>query len=468
MNNRTQDDFRIQRDKFRVCAMTEKLRFAGSGFLFVAAVLSSAALIFIFGAFGLRGNSSITGSYLVIAVVGAFFLGRQKGDRFTLTSMDAVVAVFATAAVIASLEHFDEGDFKEYMLLAINSILAYAAGRFLSNSVLSSIQRRLLQISTPLVAAACIATAPNLIGEIYARPFVFGFFHAATVFCIAFGYMVIAYIYSDIEWRSKMSLLFFVLIVSATAVFVASTVKFVLIAIAITALFSLACSIYRSVTIWRRVTLVLAAMTFGVVVGTVSRYSFVVKIDDQLSNTGVFSGSVKPGQNVVKVERRAPPARSDPSISYPPSCNKTFDLNNSIAIRRALLGDAFFFLPKAGVFGFGLDSFARMSCFEGYQIHNSVLQAIVEFGWIAGIALIILIIIPFKQFLFRQQEFDVNLLFLLSCIAFTTLLSLTYGQISRELPLFLFLGSFAKASSKPAFAKGQEARALTPGVSAQL
>ena len=447
--------------------MTEKLRFAAGGFLFVAAVLTSAALIFIFGAFGLRGNSPITGGYLVITVVGAFLLGRRRGDRFTLTSMDAVVAVFATAAAIASLEHFDEGDFKEYILLVINSILAYAAGRFLSNPVLSSIQRRLLQISTPLVAAACIVTAPNLVGEIYARPFVFGFFHAATVFCIAFGYMVIAYIYSDIEWRSKISLFFFALIVSATAVFVASTVKFVLIAIVATALFSLACTIYRPVSIWRRVTLVLVAMTFGVVVGTVSRYSFVVKIDDQISNTGVFSGSVKPGQNVVKVERHAPPPGNARSIGEPPSCNETFDLNNSIAIRRALLEDALFFLPKSGFFGFGLDSFSRMSCFEGYQIHNSVLQAIIEFGWIAGIALIILIAIPFRQFLF-QQTFDANLLFLLSCIAFTSLLTLTYGQISRELPLFLFLGSFAKASSKPATTEGQAVSTLTPGVSAPI
>jgi hypothetical protein len=329
------------------------------------------------------------------------------------------------------------------------------------------------------VAIACIVTAPNLVGEIYARPFVFGFFHAATVFSIAFGYMVIAYIYSAIEWRSKMSLLLFVLTMVATAVFVASTVRFVLIAIVITALFSLACSIYRSVNLWRRVALVLVAMAMGVVIGTVSRYSFVVKVDDQLSNTGVFSGSVKPGQNVVKVKRHdlaeseapakndAPPAGNVHSIDDPPSCDKTFDLNNSIAIRRALLGDALFFLPKAGFFGFGLDSFARMSCFEGYQIHNSVLQAIVEFGWVAGVSLIVLMVIPLKQFLFRQ-EFDVNLQFLLSCIAFATLLSLIYGQISRELTLFLFLGSFAKESSKPPNTGGLKTNTSDRGVPAPM
>jgi MFS family permease len=456
--------------------MTEKSRFTASAFLFVAALLTSAALIFIFGAFGLRGNSTITGGYLLVTVVSAFLLGQRKDGSFVMTSMDSVFAVFAAAITIASLLHFDKSDYKEYMLLTVNSLFAYVAGRSLSNSVLSSVRFRLLQISTPLVAAACIATVPNLIGEIYAKPFVFGFSHAATVFCIAFGYMVIAYIYSGIDWRSKISLFFFVLIVSATAVFIASTVRFVLIAIVTTALFSLACSIYKSVKIWRRVALVLLAMIFGAIIGTVSRYAFVIKISDQLANTGAFSGTVMPGQNVVNIQRQSHsagngpetgnPSPGDPapreassigsvhSVGEPPSCNTSFDLNNSIAIRRALLGDAFFFLPKAGLFGFGLDSFSKMSCFQGHQIHNSVLQAIVEFGWVAGIALIVLIGIPLKQFLFGHQEFDFDLQFLLSCVAFATLLSLIYGQLSRDLTLFLFLGSFAKASSKSENAEG--------------
>src|SRR5450631_708571 len=219
--------------------MTEKVRFAASSFLFVAALLTSAALVFIFGAFSLRGNSAITGGYLLITVVSAFLLGKRKDDIFVVTSMDSAFAVFMVAATIASLLHFDKSDYKEYLLLTVNSLFAYIARRALSDSVLSSIRLRLLQLSTSLVAGACIATIPNLIGETYAKPFVFGFSHATTVFCIAFGYMVIAYIHSDIEWRSRISLFFFSLIAFATAVFVASTVRFVLLAILITALFSL-------------------------------------------------------------------------------------------------------------------------------------------------------------------------------------------------------------------------------------
>jgi hypothetical protein len=451
--------------------MTEKVRFAASACMFVAALLTSAALIFILGAFGFRGNSVITGGYLLITVVSTFLLGQQKNEGFAVTPTDSAFVVLAASVAIASLLHFDKSDYKEYLLLTVDSLFAYIAGRSLSISVLNSIRIRLLQISTPLVAAACVATIPNLIGNIYARPFVFGFFHAATVFCIAFGYMVIAYIFSDTEWRSKASLFLFSLIAVATAVFVASTIRFVLLAILLTALFSLACSIYRSLDIREKVILVIVAMIFGTIVGTFSRYTFVAQMADQLVSTDEFSGIITPGQNVVRLERRTKQAsvglerqtqRSSIETEIPPSCNALLHLNNSIEIRRALLRDALFFLPKAGFFGFGLDSFSKMSCFEGYQVHNSVLQAIIEFGWIAGIALIVLVAMPLKQFLLNGIEFDVNLQFLLSCICFATLLSLAYGQFSRELSLFLFLGAFAKASSRRVNASSEGRQASIP------
>jgi hypothetical protein len=389
--------------------------------------------------------------------MSAFLLGRGKDERFAVTSMDLVFAVFAAAVAIASFLHFDESDYKEYFLLLL-TLFAYVVGRVLNNSVIGSIRFRLLQISTPLLIAACVATIPNLVGEIYPRPFVFGFYHAATVFSIAFGYMVIAYIYSEIEWRSKISLFYFVLTVIATAVFVASTVRFVLIAILATMMFSRACSLYSPLKIWRRVSLVLLAMILGAVIGTFSRYAFVIKASDQLAATGAFSGNAKPEQNVVRVKRSELSTPKTELPVTPPSCNTLFDLNNSIAIRRALLTDALYFLPRAGFFGFGLDSFSKMSCFEGYQIHNSVLQAAIEFGWIAGIALIVLLAFPLMYFSISKYEFDVNLQFLLSCVAFATLLSLVHGQFSRELPLFLFLGAFAKASSNLSSSDGRQGR----------
>src|SRR5665213_4589192 len=166
--------------------MTEQARFTASSLLLSAAVLTSAALILIFGAFGLPGNSAITGGYLLVTSASALILARQEGDRPVVTSMDAVFAVLAIAVTIASVLHFDSSDYKEYMLLAVSVPSGYATGRLLGNPVLTSIRLRLLQVSAPLVAAACIATVPNLVGEIYPKPLVFGFFHAATVFSVAF------------------------------------------------------------------------------------------------------------------------------------------------------------------------------------------------------------------------------------------------------------------------------------------
>ncbi len=342
--------------------MMKQARFAASASLFVAALLTSAALVFIFGALGLRGSSIITGGYLLVTVVSAFLLGRGKDERFAVTSMDLVFAVFAAGVAIASLLHFDESDYKEYLLLLLDTLFAYVVGRALNGSVISSIRFRLLQISTPLLVAACVATIPNLVGEIYPRPFVFGFFHAATVFSIAFGYMVIAYIYSDIEWRSKISLFYFLLSVISTAVFVAATVRFAPIAILATMMFSLACSLYRPLKIWRRVSLVLLAMILGACHRNVLSLYFCCK--GKLTSSPIpaqFSGKAKPGQNVVRVERselsnpktELPAATELPVI--PPSCNTLYDLNNSIAVRRALLTDALFFLPNAGFFGYGLE-----------------------------------------------------------------------------------------------------------------
>jgi len=443
---------------------TEELRIAS--FFFVAALIASTALIFVFGALGLHGNSAITGSYLLISLLGLLLTGHDRSNSFSITPMDWVFATFVGAIAIGSVLHFSIKDYKEYILLIISDVFGYVAGRSLSSSVIGSVRLRLLQISTPVVIATCIATIPPLITEINTRPFVFGFSHASTVFCITFGYMVVSYVHSNIEWRSKISLFYFILVGVATTVFAASKIRFVLFAIMIATLFSFACSLYDSFGIRRRVTVVLLAVAFGVIVGTLSRYNFLV------------SGTALPGNFVVKVERLskanggngtgipgvvlpAPPSNSDQdkkaqqhvspverdSAIEPPSCNIVLDPNDSISIRRVLLGDALFYLPKAGFFGFGLNSFSRMTCLEGFQIHNSAIQAIVEFGWTAGLALIALMGIPLKSLLFKHRVFELDSQFLLSCLVFSILLSFVYGQISRELSLFLFLGSFAKATS---------------------
>jgi hypothetical protein len=443
--------------------MIERCRFAASAFLFAAALVASSALIFIFGALGLRSNSVLTGCYLLCTIGGTLVLGWRPSDKLVLTFTDKIFAVFAVTTALAACLHFNKEDFKEYTLLALNTVFAYLAGRSLCAPVLVSLRLRMLQLTSPLIVLACIMTIPNLIGEEYARPFVFGFFHATTAFCIAFGYLVISYIFSDIDWKSGASLFFGLLIALATAIFVASTVRFVLMALFITTFFSLSCSFIGSIKIRNRVAVVLLMMFIGTAAGTISRYAFVISIKEKIDDSGAISAQAlhpssldpkRSNQNIVTLEQQKTTDR--PNIK-PPSCSIAIDLNNSIAIRRAILNDAVFFLPLSGFFGLGLNYFSKASCFEGYQVHNSVLQVAIEFGWIAGGAMTILLATPFLTFLRYRRKSDPTSLFLLSCIAFVTLLSLVYGQPSRDLQVFLFLGAFAKLTSLPAKEHGDAA-----------
>src|SRR5262249_37938770 len=57
--------------------------------------------------------------------------------------------------------------------------------------------------------------------------------------------------------------------------------------------------------------------------------------------------------------------------------------DNSISQRLTLISEAFRLLPSAGIAGIGLDSFMDRSCIK-QEIHNSLLQALIEFGWLGG------------------------------------------------------------------------------------
>src|SRR5258706_125251 len=75
--------------------------------------------------------------------------------------------------------------------------------------------------------------------------------------------------------------------------------------------------------------------------------------------------------------------------SAPATCG-TVESDNSIAIRRQLYSEAAGLLPAAGLFGIGLSRFMERSCFPDAEIHNSLLQAFVEVGWIGGAVLALL------------------------------------------------------------------------------
>ena len=80
-------------------------------------------------------------------------------------------------------------------------------------------------------------------------------------------------------------------------------------------------------------------------------------------------------------------------LEKPPSCYLTVNPRNSIAIRKVLVQDALFLIPRSGWIGTGLDSFMKFSCIKLTEVHNSILQAAVEFGWLGGSLLLAIIVV---------------------------------------------------------------------------
>jgi hypothetical protein len=116
--------------------------------------------------------------------------------------------------------------------------------------------------------------------------------------------------------------------------------------------------------------------------------------------------------------------------------------DNSVAIREALLRDAFFMLPTSGLFGRGLDGFMQRTCIPSHQIHNSPLQAFVEFGWLGG-SLFFLLIVSSLVSLSGSARHDDASRFLFCGLVFVVVLSLAHGRFSRDAAVFAFLGGAA-------------------------
>ena len=103
----------------------------------------------------------------------------------------------------------------------------------------------------------------------------------------------------------------------------------------------------------------------------------------------------------------------------------------------------------------------RVSCIKMTEIHNSILQATVELGWLGGSLLALMIAVAGGRIFFQAMQ-DNSSRFVLCGLAFVVLLSLAYGRTSRDAVLFAFLGS-AVALREPRRASGMALAAVTEG-----
>lgn len=279
----------------------------------------------------------------------------------------------------------------------------------------------------------------------HGKPLIFGFDGAAIHFLDSVSFLLFALLTigriptARVLWMCLALLL-------PVAVFAASLVRFTFLALACT----LIVAAYFS-DAERRRNVIIAGLVMGAAVslGLLARY-------EKVAYFAQFT-----------LEERSAARMSRPSLvrpgetgTQPPSCLASVDLDNSLNIRKALIKDAVWMLPRAGPIGDGLDSFMDKSCIPLTEVHNSVLQAFVEFGWLGGALFVLLILSAFIPMCLSARRDDASR-FIFCGLVFIILVTLAHGRVSRDVALFALLGAAAGlrhsatsyADSREVFAK---------------
>jgi hypothetical protein len=430
------------------------------GAVFAAFISSHAALVLLFGLTGSLGNAIFTGLFLSLTTAVIWFLTFR--NDFAVSALDYLFAGLVAVIVSSVLSNGLTAEPKEYVLLIL-TLSAYPACRFIRVGDLTRGRHGFDFIQAVLVLIGTAATVAALVGQwngFRAKPIILGFDGAAIYFLQSLSYLVFSVLIAR-QLTAFRAFLFFGLLIVPMAIFAASFVRFVFIAL-IATLF-----IATYLRFWQRknILIVVAAIVLGVAVGSVSRSAHVVRFltyavgadqvdltkapqqEDQVSRAQTApSGATKTDPSSGTSDPSAVPVgnQATRSQALAPSCSTDANVNlqNSLAIRKVLLHDAAFMLPSAGLFGHGLDAFMRKSCLAGHQIHNSFLQAFVEFGWLGGILFIMLVVKSLWSIL-KVARRDAASRFVFCCLTFVVLLCLAHGRFSREAVVFAWIGTVA-------------------------
>lgn len=372
-------------------------------YAFPLLVSSSAVMILMAAVTGSASNPVLTAALLTGMPVVIAFSGDWKHFRFELA--DGVFAAFVVAALVSTaingLPPAREG------ALFVLSLMAYPAGRLIKAG---GSPRQFFQVTAAIVAIGAIATAAALAvqwNDPHGRPIVFGFSHAATVFLTSLGFILIALVCFEDFGRPVRAVL---LAAPALIVFAASQVRFTFAAI------SGSICLAWVVTGRRRV----AAAAIGTVVACV-----------------VAGYAVRPQTSSIFLNYIVSAATAAERPAHP-IAGECGELDNSVAIRRTMLRQAVQALPGAGLFGHGLGSTAQASCFKS-DPHNSVLQAVLEFGWIGGTLLVLLVGATFMR-LWPLARCEQEAAFVLCGLAYVGMIDMVHGHLASESLLFLFTG----------------------------
>lgn len=376
----------------------------------------SAALVLGFGFSGSQGNRIATGLLLFGLPLLLFLLSFRNGLR--IQSPDFIFAGFLIAVLLSFLVNpVEPNSTKEYLLL-VASLAGYLACRPMVAEDAAVVRSAFERVTAVIVLVGAVFTAAEIFNQWDGppgKPLVLGFDAAGTYFMISLGFLILALVTVD-EPRPKRTAAISALIFLPTVIFAAAMVRFTFIALAGSLVVAMIMA--ESGKRWHVVAIGFAIF-LAVVVGLSARY-----------NTAMMYA----GYAVEKA------AEAGTGVSEKmPSCGLNVNMKNSIAIRQALARDAIHLIPTAGLVGTGLDSFMRLSCIKAHQVHASILQATVEFGWLGGGSFVLLIgAALYRLFFIAKHNGAVR--FILCSLVFAVLLSLAHGRISRDSTLFALIG----------------------------
>jgi O-antigen ligase len=391
--------------------------------VFFAALLSIGSITVL--CYAITGSNSAVTAVLLITFLAAVPALSFRGG-IAIGVSDLLFALFLLSVAASFALNGQTADPKEWEIFA-TSIAAYPACRFLSLSEFEKGRRAFILTTVGIVAVATILTAIALVAQwddIHGKPIVGGYGAASTVFLGSFGFLLIAIASTRLTMRKTLILSSVIFI--TIFVYAASLSRFTFIAL----IGSLGIAAFLNRAEQRKcIAVIMVVIVAGIVAGNVAR-------SRHASVLWTFATAATP-------ER---PASGSSKIS-PPSCSLDVDMNNSIAERKALLRDGLYLLPLAGAFGFGLDGFMKYSCLTAFSLHNSALQAFVEFGWIGGAALSLLVILSLVRLL-QMARRGTDVRFVVCGLAYIAAISLAHGRTSRDILLFAMLG-LATASVAP-------------------
>lgn len=406
---------------------------------FAVATLSIPLLTLGFGLAGIRGSSAVTGGWLLLVTC---VLGGITARLFKPTLMDWVFFAFILCCAASTIVSFDASRSKSLALFVLCCPLPYIAGRMMRRGNLAVLPQTALAASATFTAVAMLAIVIALINSGISgnnRTAVLGFYHAQTVFASAAGCMLVAFIYSGISTRSPLKLVLIVATYIVMTVLFLSLVRFTMLAIIASAVFS-----FVLMCLQRNLTDARLALILVVTCLLASGSAVLVRPLGVISVASEAIADTAAGFASTPSEIATATATAKVDLATLPSCiTEEVRLDRSVEIRAYLIKDAFYLFPHAGLFGFGLDSFPALTCVRGFQVHNIYLQTFIELGWLAGAFFVTLVLWPLELIWKVDADRKLRLTrgFLVTNVIFFGLIGLAHGSITGAFPLFLFLGA---------------------------